>query len=369
MRIAIITNSYPPRMGGLEQHIENLAHGLAGLGHEVWVLTIAVQTGTREDDGVRVLTGRSHLPVAEVISFPGPGTTRALARFLREKHIDLVSTHTRFFPMSLVGLRAARRAGLPVIHTEHGSGFVTNPSPVISLGSRTVDLTAGRYVLSHAQKVLGVSPEAAAFATRLGAREAEVFYNAITPPPAGTTVDRPGHLVFVGRMVAGKGWDTFLDALAQLRADGLSVDGEVLGDGAELALARQRAAQLGLDEVVAVRGRVPQHEVQAALRGATLVNPTVLSEGFQTTLLESIAVEGRVVTFDVPGARLLREQGAPVTVCGERSTASLVRSLREVLEHPAPVAPPELIAPWTWPVRAQQYAQIAEQVVRDWHRG
>ncbi|QPL05830.1 MULTISPECIES: glycosyltransferase family 4 protein [Actinomyces] len=368
MRIAIISNNYPPRMGGLEQHAANLARSLTDLGHRVHVLTIAPEPGSRDDDGVRVLTGRSHLPVADVISFPSVGATRALTRYLRRQRIDVVSTHTRFFPMSLVGLLAAHRADLPVIHTEHGSGFVASPSPVISLGSRIVDLTAGRYVLSHAQKVLGVSPEAADFATRLGAREAEVFYNAITPPPAGPTTDRPGHLVFVGRMVAGKGWDTFLEALARLRADGLAVDGEVLGDGAELALARERATQLRLDEVVAIRGRVPQHEVQAALRGATLVNPTVLSEGFQTTLLESIAVQGRVVTFVVPGAQLLREQGAPVTVCDERSTESLVRSLRTVLEHPAPAAPPELITPWTWPVRAQQYAQIAEQAVRDWHR-
>lgn len=365
VRIAIITNSYPPRMGGLELHIENLAHGLHALGHQVQVLTIAPDPGVREDGGVRVLTGRSHLPIADVISVPSPGATRAITGLLRREGVDLVSTHTRFFPMSLIGLRAARAAGVPVIHTEHGSGFVASPSPVIALGSRAVDLTMGRYVLRHADRVLGVSPQAAAFARRLGAPHAEVFYNAIAPVTlASPPDDRPRHLVFVGRMVPGKGWDTFLETVALLRSQGLDVDGEVLGDGADLAQARSRASELGLSGIVAVRGRVSQEAVQASLTGSTLVNPTVLSEGFQTTLLEAIAAQGRVVTFEVPGARLLREQGAPVVVCEERSASGLARSLTTVLTTPPPAASQDLIAQWTWPVRAHEYAAIAEQVVR-----
>ena len=193
MKIAMIVNSYPPRLGGLESHIHNLAHGLAKQGHRVWVLTISDSPGRRTDDGVRVLTGRSHLPVAEVISFPSPGARRAITGFLRAQAIDVVSTHTRFFPMSLIGLRAAHAAGVPVIHTEHGSGFVATPSPVIALGSRVVDLTAGRYVLRRAERVLAVSPQAAAFVKRLGGVDADVFYNAIAPSAyADRAPQRPG---------------------------------------------------------------------------------------------------------------------------------------------------------------------------------
>ena len=370
MRIAIVTNCYPPRLGGLEIHVENLAHGLTDEGHEVTILTIAPDPGARVDGRVSVLTGLSHLPVADVISFPNPGTTRAITAFLRRERIELVSTHTRFFPMSYVGLRAAQRADLPVIHTEHGSGFVASSSPLIFAGSRAVDLTMGRYVLRHASRVLAVSPQAAAFAQRLGATGAQVFYNAIAAPQprAQAPVDRPGHLVFVGRLVPGKGWDAFIDAVAALRERGLEVDGEVLGNGAQIGAARDRVRDLGLTGVVHVRGRVSQDQVRASLSGATLVNPTVLSEGFQTTLLEAVSEAGRVVTFDVPGAQLLHEQGAPVTVCPRRTTDSLVSSLAGMLASPPPPAGPRLLTPWTWPVRARQYAQIAAEVLAS-HRG
>jgi len=99
------------------------------------------------------------------------------------------------------------------------------------------------------------------------------------------------------------------------------------------------------------------------LRGSTLVNPTTLSEGFQTTLLEAISEQGRVVTFDVPGAQLLRDQGAPITVCPSKTTDSLVAGLTEALSTPLPQASTDLIQEWTWPVRARQYESIALEVI------
>lgn len=368
MRVALVTNTYPPRLGGLEQHVGSLAQGLADLGHEVHVLTIADAVGRRTDGDVTVLTGRRYLPVQDVVAVPRLGTTREIARYLHRHQIEVVSTHTRFFPMSLIGLRAARDVGIPVIHTEHGSGFVASSSPIIAAGSRVVDQTVGRYVLSHANRVLGVSENAVAFARTLGARDAQVFYNAIAAPAPYPRTDRPHHLVFVGRMVPGKGWDTFLAAFAELVNQGFVITGELLGDGPDLDDARQQVSALGLSDRVAVMGRVPADEVRRRLSGATLVNPTVLSEGFQTTLLEAVAESGRVVTFEVAGARVLRTQGAPVVIAHARSVAALVDAIREVLTRAGsslPPASPSVIEQWTWPVRARQYAAVMESVVAE----
>lgn len=367
MRIAFVVNSYPPRLGGLESHIYHLSVSLAQLGHRVFVLTISDEPGHRTEETVDVRTDRAHLPIADVISFPSAGATRRIARFLAREHIDIVSVHTRFFPMSFVGVRAAHRAGLPVIHTEHGSGFVAASSPVIAAASRVVDVTMGRYVLRHADRVLGVSEQAADFASRLGGVRADVFYNAITPPlpHPEPIVDRHRHLVFVGRMVPGKGWDTFIEAVARLNGEGVEVTGELLGAGADLEAARALIADRNLADRLCAPGRVSAQEVRSRLAGATLVNPTVLSEGFQTTLLEALAERGRVVTFTVPGARLLAEQGHPVVITEERNLESLVDSLRSYLREPAPLAQPDLIDAWTWPVRAREYARIASTLLSE----
>ncbi len=369
MRIAFVVNTYPPRLGGLEQHLLHLTQGLAKLGHEVTVLTVGTPTGTRTDNKVKVLTGRANFPVADVISFPNLGARRRITAFLRSGNFDVVSVHTRFFPMSFVGVRAARAARIPAVHTEHGSGFVASDSPIIGPASKLVDLTLGRYVLRHAARVLGVSQEAAAFAERLGAPHADVFYNAITPSEATEKpADRPGHLVFVGRMVPGKGWDSYLEAVTNLRAQGHRVSGEMLGAGADLDAARELAKKLGVDGVVALPGRVPADQVRTSLAGATLVNPTVLSEGFQTTMLEAVAESGRVVTFPVPGAEVLREAGMPVVITGERTASSLTHALDSYLREPPVLAAPDLINAWTWPQRVREYAAILDDVVAESHR-
>ena len=363
MRIAIITNTYPPRVGGLEQHLQQLATGLAKLGNDVTVITIDEQPGTRLENGVRILIGKAHLPISGVISFPTLGTTRRLASFLSEGAFDAVSVHTRFFPMTFVGLRAAHMACIPVVHTEHGSGYVASSSTIIALASRVVDNTLGRYVLRHAERVLGVSQEAASFARRLGAKEPKVFYNAIGPRLSPAEVpDRPERLVFVGRLVDGKGWDTFLRAVARLRDHGRDIEGIILGDGSDFDAARSLAEELRVDDVVQLRGRVSPEHVRSEISGATLVNPTVLSEGFQTTLLEALAEDGRVVTFDVPGAKLLRTQGMPVLIAPQKSTDSLVETLELLLDDPPPAASAGALSPWTWEERLREFSGVLADV-------
>src|SRR5690606_19242323 len=108
-------------------------------------------------------------------SFPLPGLTRRLARALAADGVGVVSTHTRFFPMSFVGIRLARRLGVPAMHTEHGSDFVRGVAGPIALASRLVDRTAGRYVLRRADVVLAVSEEVRRFVRRLAGVDSRVF--------------------------------------------------------------------------------------------------------------------------------------------------------------------------------------------------
>ena len=151
--------------------------------------------------------------------------------------------------------------------------------------------------------------------------------------------------------------------MAQLRAEGQEVTGELLGTGADLEAARSLITERGLGKYVSAPGRVSADEVRARLAGATLVNPTVLSEGFQTTLLEVLAERGRVVTFTVPGANVLAEQGNPVVITPDRTVESLVTTLHDFLNNPPTLGDPALIDAWTWPVRAREYASIAESLL------
>lgn len=359
MRFAFVVNNYPPRVGGVEAHVHSLATALLAAGHDVLVVTLGEPFGGRTEDGIRVLRLRERLRVGDVLGFPPVGSTRRITRLLRDERIDVVSVHTRFFPMSRVGVAAAMRAGVPVIHTEHGSGHVVSQSAVISLASRFVDLTVGRWVLRRADEVVGVSENVVAFVKRLSGRDARVFYNAITPTTSSHSDETIAaeRAVFVGRLVPGKGADSFVSAVDVLRRRGHGITAEMLGDGPDRERTAAQIADLGLEDVVRLRGRVSAGEVRRALAGAVLVNPTILAEGFQTTLLEALDEGGRVVTFDVPGARLLRSQGHAVTIVDMHTPEALADAVLTALQ---PRSPGPALEGWYWPDRAREFLELAE---------
>lgn len=364
MRIAFIVNNYPPRVGGVELHVQALAFELAAQGHLPLVVTLGDQPQRRQDHEVDIVVLAEYLRVGDTLGFPRLGTRRMLTRLLRSEQIDAVSIHTRFFPMSFIGLRAARAARIPVVHTEHGSGHVVSDSPVVRHASRLVDRTVGRWVLRHASRVLGVSEAVVAFVKRLSGVEATVFYNAIATPGNGAAASPqdPHRTVFVGRLIPGKGWDTYLDALAAVRASGVPVIADLIGDGPDMPRVRTLVQELDLSENVTIHGRLPQNSVRSMLRGATLVNPTVLAEGFQTTLIESVSEGGRVVTFAVPGAQMLSEAGAPISIVAESTTDALVSALRENLGNSWEPIPSEAVAQWTWPRQAKEFARMCAEL-------
>ncbi len=368
MKFAFIVNNYPPRVGGVEMHVASLARHLTDAGHSVIVYTLHETQGRSVEGGVTVVRLPEYLRVQGILGFPALGTARRVARALRAEAVDVVSVHTRFFPMSWVGLRAGRRAGVPVVHTEHGSGYVVSDSALVRLASRMVDHTVGRAVLRGADTVLGVSENVVSFVARLSGRRARVFYNAIEGSDSETQVtQRPEHLVFVGRMVPGKGWDVFVDCVARLRADGLQITAEMLGDGPDMSALRAHIEALGLADAIAVRGRVDSQAVRESLRGATLVNPTTLAEGFQTTLLEALAEQGRVVTYPVPGAQALAAEGRSVTITADRTESALLDALRAVLSGSASSDESDAMdAPldsWTWATRSREYVEICERSI------
>jgi len=362
MRIAFVVNNYPPRVGGVELHVRNLARRLHEQGAVVTVITLADEPGTADEGGIEVIRLSEHLRVGGILGFPSLGVTRHIGNLLRDRDVDVVSVHTRFFPMSWVGLRAARRTGAVVIHTEHGSDHVVSDSAVIRTSSRLVDRTIGRYVLRHATKVLGVSESVVSFVQRLSGRsDAGIFYNAIDPAPAGMDRTPRAHVVFVGRLVPGKGADVFVEAVKLLAADGREFTAEILGDGPSVGDIAALVSQAGLDDRVKMRGRVSIDEVSRALAGAVLVNPSTLAEGFQTTILEALEAGGSVVSYDLPGAGTLRDQGFPVDVVDQQDADSLARAIGTRLGAPWRVVS---MRDWYWTARAGEYALLAQDIVR-----
>lgn len=361
--IAFVVNNYPPKVGGLEQHVFALAKSLAKQGVMVTVVALGRTIGDWDDEDIKVLRLRATPMLAGVMSWPLPGTTLRLTRYLRSVGVTHISTHTRFFPMSVVGVRAARRLAVPSIHTEHGSDFVRGVSPWIGRASNFVDRTLGRYVLRTASKVLAISESAQAFVYQLSGRRAVVFHNAIDVAsftPSGT---RPTgeKLVFLGRIVPGKGWERALAVATKILAERPEASMHFIGDGAERASLEAAIAPLPFKDRVHAHGYLRAAEISSILSGAVLLNPTQLAEGFQTTLLEAVTAGAAVVSTPVTAATHLAANSAPVVVVDEDGDGPWIAATEQLLTDGWKPAPAEFVASFDWSERSREYLALLDQ--------
>ena len=128
MRVLMVTQFYPPVVGGQERHVRNLAQSLAERGHGVEVATTAVHgPGDTISDGVvpvhRLPTAAQRLP--QLYSDPerphampivDPTFRAGIKRLLATGGFDVLHAHD-WSINSAVG--PARRAGVPVVLTQH----------------------------------------------------------------------------------------------------------------------------------------------------------------------------------------------------------------------------------------------------------
>jgi glycosyltransferase involved in cell wall biosynthesis len=133
MRILMLTQFYPPVIGGEERHVRNLSAELAERGHDVTVATLWVSgTAAQEEDGrvhvhrlrgtlqriSKLFTdpGRRHAP-----PFPDPELVLRLRTMISADRPDIVHAHNwlvnAFLPLK-------RRFGIPLVMTLHDYGLV-----------------------------------------------------------------------------------------------------------------------------------------------------------------------------------------------------------------------------------------------------
>ena len=291
MRIALVTSSFFPCRGGLEQHVGNLARELHAAGDHVRIFTRTPGPARWHDIPVERLLSLFTLPYA-------------LGRFAP----DLVHAHGARRPFAAWGLLAARRLRTPSVFTAHC--FYPAHSWTSALKKGLFDSTLGWVSLQSAGALLALTPNDQRDAILLGA-PAQRFHlvpnslrlaGAPAPPPPGS----PRSLLFVGRLDPVKRVDHLLNALAELPGFDLTVIGP---DGGHRAALEAQTARLGLAARVHFLGEVDDDTLaNAYARCGLFVLPSAY-EGLPTVALEAMAAARPVLAAASGGTSFLIRPG------------------------------------------------------------
>lgn len=359
MRIAMVSEHASPLAtlggvdaGGQNVHVAALAGALAAEGHDVTVYTR--RDNPFPPDEVRMGGGVTvvHVPAGpaesigkdELLPFMPAFGDWLTAHWRRVGPPDLV--HAHFWMSGLAALRAGGTLGVPVVQTYHALGVTKqrhqgalDTSPPGRIGAeRTIGASADLIIATCSDEVreltaMGVDP-AMVTVVPCGVDLSLFAPPAVERPDASA----PFRLLAVGRLVARKGLDTVLLALARLPGAELTIAGgppaDRLAADPEARRLLDLAAELGVDDRVGMTGGVDHRRLPALFHEADAVVCTPWYEPFGIVPVEAAACGRAVVGSAVGGLLDTVDDGVTGLLVPPRDPDALTAALTGLRDDP-----------------------------------
>lgn len=332
MRIALVAEDYYPQLGGVPEHVHNLALQFNGWGHTAHVVTSRMGRYPDADFVRRV--GRSRViyangGVSRVTT--GWRLRRRLEDLFRAGRYDIVHVHGGLAPtLGLAAPFAAWRAGIPVVATFH-SWFAR------SIGCRVFRRPLQTILDRHAATIAVSEPVVDANARYFRADwdiipngVDNTFFHPNGRRPTDAATDGP-RLLFLGRIEPRNGLGTLLDAMPRILARYPNAVLTVAGDGPWRGYYERRAQELGAS--VRFAGQV--FDDRPAYYGSAdlYLCPTTIAS-FGVTLLEAMACGTPMIVSDNLGFRSVIDGGEEAVIIPKDDPTVWAETTIALLEDP-----------------------------------
>lgn len=286
MRVALLSDCYLPRLGGIEVQVHDLARSLRQAGHEAVIIT-ATQGPDEPIDDVPVERLAIPLPGGVPVNPLAPPKVR---RLLLDGGFDVAHVHMGVVsPFAMDSMRVALGVGIPTVATWHC--VLAHAAPLVD---------AAGYVERWADRgaeLTAVSQVAAAPLRRMsGGAPVSVLPNGIdvarwSPGPRPEASTGSLRVVTAMRLALRKRPLDLVKVVARARelAPGADLRLEILGEGPQRRRLEAWSARHGAQEWLSLPGRVTREELHRRyLASDVYVAPAEL-EAFGIAALEARA--------------------------------------------------------------------------------
>ena len=301
MRVALVSDWFLPRQGGIELHLRDLALALRRRGVDARIVTTT--RGPDLVDDVPVHRVRAPLAPGGEFAFT-PGAVSRLRGVIKGEQFDVVHAHASVVsPVAYAGALAGARAGLPSVLTFHSmlyqSSFLLGASEALFSWSR------GRILLSAVSSVV-----AAQAARWIPQAEVGVLPNGIDVKfwRAASGVTPVDEIVFASavRLSRKKRPASLLRAFAsavRFSAGSPQMRLIIAGEGSDRDSLHRQATALGISRQLELPGQLTRDALRALYGGAHAFVLPSERESFGIAALEARAAGLPVIAMLASGVR------------------------------------------------------------------
>jgi len=331
VKIALVSDWFLPRLGGIELQMRDLALSLATRGHEVRV--ICGVPGEADVDGIAV----DRLPGPRLPGFGiavTPGVFAALRQAIDTGGYDVIHVHCgNIAPISHHAIQHCIRRGIPAVATFH-SVLKYYDVPLMLLDAlhgysrSAIRMTAVSTVAAAAMRPLVKDKPIAVIANGIDL----AWWRKEGPdlePPIG-----PVEFISVTRLQKRKRARWLVKAFARA-IDGLPADAArltIVGDGDEMGAIAGIIRRGGLADQVRLVGRQPREAIRDLLHRSDVFVLASRLEAFGIAALEARAAGLPVLTMAQSGARDFLRHGEDALLA--ENDDDLAADIRRVILAP-----------------------------------
>lgn len=349
LKILMVSPFFPPVINGVSLHVYHLAKGLAAHGVHVRLHTVKPSLSTSALDFDLKLNNLHTVSFNELLNFRGSWNQQPLSlSYVRETIAacdDFDVVHVHDFPKIcnevLILMMKKLKAKKPLVLTPHAAGM---PSPTYKGASAKGRiywlLGIPQRVFKSVDRIVAVSSlQKELFAKAYGAHKVSLIpegvpshYFVNTPI---FTDDEKLKIVFVGRIIEGKGIQNLLYAINEIIKKGSDQNKLELAcigpDWGYLDTVLKIIDDLGLNNVVKILGPLSEPEKIKYLRWCDVLVLPSYYEAFGIPLIEAMAHGKPVIATETVGSKSLVKHGNTGFLVKIGDPHSIAEALRRFL--------------------------------------
>ena len=379
MRIVMFSNSFPPEVGGIQEHVANLAQTLSAQGHQVRIVT-ARRSNTQpihdEFAGMAVTRiPQVKLPKTQTAQYLARATSHLIA--LRSRgHADVIHYHT-YWPDAFTAFVVNKF--VPTVYTAHESRFLLMAEQPefrrrLKLALKPFQgIIAPSTELLDVARELGVSADQSVFIPN--AVDVDRFSPRVERGSARSLYKIPNDRVIIlcpRRLVLKNGVEFLIESLPLL-SDPRSVCLLIAGDGPERSNLENRVRELGLGDSVIFAGARNNSELPVLYADADIVAIPSLKEATSIAGLEAMASARSIVASNVGGLPEIIQDEITGLLVPPRDPKALASAIQRLIEAPSlrrklgEAARARVEREFTWAQAAHKTERAYERAIALWN--